>query len=141
MSPLSAALQAQAQQVVQRFQEVHGADCAFSEQEQWVLASSDFVSDALLAQPAWLATLREQPPAPGEWQHYAAWLQDELEEVRDEAQLMRTLRLFRRETLVRIAWGAGSGAVFDRRNAAAAERIGGNADRQRARLAVPNLLP
>ena len=30
-------------------------------------------------------------------------LQDELEEVRDEAQLMRTLRLFRRETLVRIA--------------------------------------
>ncbi|MBO2007193.1 hypothetical protein J4732_18270 [Serratia marcescens] len=45
-------MQAQAQQVVQRFQEVHGADCAFSEQEQWVLASSDFVSDALLAQPA-----------------------------------------------------------------------------------------
>ena len=109
MSPLSAALQAQAQQVVQRFQEVHGADCAFSEQEQWVLASSDFVSDALLAQPAWLATLREQPPAPGEWQHYAAWLQDELEEVRDEAQLMRTLRLFRRETLVRIAWAQAQG--------------------------------
>ena len=107
MSPLSAALQAQAQQVVQRFQEVHGADCAFS--EQWVLASSDFVSDALLAQPAWLATLREQPPAPGEWQHYAAWLQDELEEVRDEAQLMRTLRLFRRETLVRIAWAQAQG--------------------------------
>ncbi len=92
---------------MQRFQEVHGADSAFSEQEQWVLASSDFVSDALLAQPAWLATLREQPPAPGEWQHYAAWLQDELEEVRDEAQLMRTLRLFRRETLVRIAWAPG----------------------------------
>lgn len=94
---------------MQRFQEVHGADCAFSEQEQWVLASSDFVSDALLAQPAWLATLREQPPAPGEWQHYAAWLQDELEEVRDEAQLMRTLRLFRRETLVRIAWAQAQG--------------------------------
>lgn len=74
-----------------------------------MLASSDFVSDALLAQPAWLATLREQPPAPGEWQHYAAWLQDELEEVRDEAQLMRTLRLFRRETLVRIAWAQAQG--------------------------------
>ncbi len=96
---------------MQRFQEVHGADSAFSEQEQWVLASSDFVSDALLAQPAWLATLREQPPAPGEWQHYAAWLQDELEEVRDEAQLMCTLRLFRRETLVRIAWAQAQGCV------------------------------
>ena len=57
----------------------------------------------------WLATLREQPPAPGEWQHYAARLQDELEEVRDEAQLMRTLRLFRRETLVRIARAQAQG--------------------------------
>lgn len=109
MLPLSAALQAQAQQVVQRFREAQGANCAFSEQEQWVLASSDFVCDMLLSQPAWLATLREQPPAPGEWQHYAAWLQDDLQEVRDENGMMRALRLFRRETLVRIAWSQALG--------------------------------
>lgn len=104
MLPLSAALQAQAQNIVQRFQETQGAGCALSDQEQRVLASSDFVCDMLLNQPEWLETLRKQPPVAGEWQHYAAWLQDDLEEVRDEAQLMRVLRLFRRETLVRIAW-------------------------------------
>ncbi|WP_426506378.1 bifunctional [glutamate--ammonia ligase]-adenylyl-L-tyrosine phosphorylase/[glutamate--ammonia-ligase] adenylyltransferase [Serratia proteamaculans] len=109
MLPLSAALQTQAQNIVQRFQETQGADCALSDQEQWVLASSDFVCDMLLNQPEWLATLRKQPPVADEWQHYAAWLQDDLEEVRDEAQLMRALRLFRRETLVRIAWAQALG--------------------------------
>ncbi|MBC3377894.1 bifunctional [glutamate--ammonia ligase]-adenylyl-L-tyrosine phosphorylase/[glutamate--ammonia-ligase] adenylyltransferase [Serratia fonticola] len=104
MLPLSAALQLQAQNIVQRFQETQGAELMLSAAEQSVLASSDFVSDMLLGHPEWLVTLRQQPPVADEWQHYAAWLQDELEEVQDEAQLMRVLRLFRRESLVRIAW-------------------------------------
>lgn len=109
MLPLSTVLQDQARQVVQRFREAQGANCAFSEQEQWVLASSDFVCNMLLGQPAWLTTLREQPPTPGEWQHYAARLQGDLEEVRDEVGLMRALRLFRGATLVRIAWSQALG--------------------------------
>ena len=96
MLPLSSRLQVQAQSIVQRFQETQGADCVLSSQEQRVLASSDFVCDMLLSQPQWLETLRKQPPVADEWQHYAAWLQDTLEDVRDEAQLMRALRLFRR---------------------------------------------
>lgn len=104
MLPLSAALQLQAQNIVLRFQETQGAELMLSATEQSVLASSDFVSDMLLGHPDWLVTLRQQPPVADEWQHYGAWLQDELEEVRDEAQLMRELRLFRRENLVRIAW-------------------------------------
>ncbi len=39
-----------------------------------------------------------------EWQHYAAWLQEALCNVSDEAGLMRELRLFRRRIMVRIAW-------------------------------------
>ncbi|PVZ85152.1 bifunctional [glutamate--ammonia ligase]-adenylyl-L-tyrosine phosphorylase/[glutamate--ammonia-ligase] adenylyltransferase [Serratia sp. S1B] len=104
MLPLSAALQRQAQIIVQRFQETLGTDMVLSNTEQAVLVSSDFVSDMLLHHPEWLETLRKQPPVADEWQHYAAWLQDSLEEVRDEAQLMQVLRLFRRESLVRIAW-------------------------------------
>ncbi|ERK09940.1 Glutamate-ammonia-ligase adenylyltransferase [Serratia fonticola AU-AP2C] len=104
MLPLSAALQLQAQNIVQRFQETQDAELMLSAAEQSVLASSDFVSDMLLGHPEWLVTLRQQPTVADEWQHYAAWLQDELEEVQDEAQLMRVLRLFRRESLVRIAW-------------------------------------
>ncbi|MHC5176123.1 bifunctional [glutamate--ammonia ligase]-adenylyl-L-tyrosine phosphorylase/[glutamate--ammonia-ligase] adenylyltransferase [Serratia rhizosphaerae] len=104
MSPLSVTLQAQAKQAVQRFQEVNGSEWVFDEREQQALASSDFISDTLLNHPEWLTTLRQQPPAADECQHYAAWLQDMLDEVSDEAALMRELRLFRRETLVRIAW-------------------------------------
>ncbi|MFI8417191.1 bifunctional [glutamate--ammonia ligase]-adenylyl-L-tyrosine phosphorylase/[glutamate--ammonia-ligase] adenylyltransferase [Serratia sp. NPDC078593] len=104
MLPLSATLQAQAEQIVQRFQEVQGDNVTFTTEEQQVLASSDFISDMLLNHPDWLETLRKQPPCPDEYRHYAAWLQDLLEEVHDETQLMRVLRRFRRETLVRIAW-------------------------------------
>jgi len=104
MLPLSAVLQAQAQKVMQHFREVYGAGYLFSLQEQWVLASSNFVSDMLLSQPTWLERLRQQPPTPDEWQHYTAWLQKDLEKVRDEAELMHVLRLFRCEMMVRIAW-------------------------------------
>ncbi len=105
MLPLSAVLQAQAHQVVQHFREVHCASYLFSSQEQWVLASSNFVSDMLLGQPTWLEGLRQQPPTPNKWQHYTAWLQKDLEKVHDEAGLMHVLlRLFRCEMLACIAW-------------------------------------
>lgn len=131
MLPLSAALQLQAQNIVQRFQETQGAELKLSAAEQSVLASSDFVSDMLLGHPEWLVTLRQQPPVADEWQHYAAWLQDELEEVQDEAQLMRVLRLFRRESGAHCL-GAGSAAMYHARNATTAECSGRNADRQRS---------
>ncbi|MFC0228275.1 bifunctional [glutamate--ammonia ligase]-adenylyl-L-tyrosine phosphorylase/[glutamate--ammonia-ligase] adenylyltransferase [Serratia aquatilis] len=104
MLPLSAALQVQAQDIVQRFQETQGNGVVLSAAEQSVLASSDFVSDMLLGHPEWLDRLRKQPPVADEWQRYSGQLQGLLEEVRDEAQLMRVLRLFRRENLARIAW-------------------------------------
>lgn len=119
MLPLSAVLQAQAQQVVQHFREVHGACYLFSPQGQWLLASSDFVSDMLLGQPTWLERLRQQPPMPDEWQHYTAWLQKDLEKVHDEAGLMHVLRLFRCEMLVRIAWVQADAPMHHRRNATA----------------------
>ena len=48
--------------------------------------------------------MRDQPPQPDEWQHYAAWLNQALSTVDSEASLMRELRLFRRRMLVRVAW-------------------------------------
>lgn len=75
-----------------------------SEQAQAVLAFSDFVCDSLVAHPAWLQELERSPTEADEWQHYAAWLHHELQDVRDEAALMKALRLFRRRMMVRIAW-------------------------------------
>ena len=53
--------------------------------------------------PEWLTELESQPPQADEWQHYAAWLQEALCNVGDEAGLMHELRLFRRRIMVRIA--------------------------------------
>ena len=75
-----------------------------SAEAQAVLTFSDFVCDSMVAHPAWLLELEQRPPEAQEWQHYAAWLQSELQEVDDEAALMRALRLFRRRIMVRIAW-------------------------------------
>ena len=58
----------------------------------------------MIAHPEWLTELQSQPPQADEWQHYAAWLQEALSNVSDEAGLMRELRLFRRRIMVRIAW-------------------------------------
>ena len=58
----------------------------------------------MIAHPEWLTELESQPPQADEWQHYAAWLQEALSNVSDEAGLMRELRLFRRRIMVRIAW-------------------------------------
>lgn len=75
-----------------------------SEEARAVLAVSDFVGDSVVAYPAWLQTLQQEAPKADEWQHYAAWLQQDLQDVHDEAALMKALRFFRRRIMVRIAW-------------------------------------
>ncbi|MFS2221122.1 bifunctional [glutamate--ammonia ligase]-adenylyl-L-tyrosine phosphorylase/[glutamate--ammonia-ligase] adenylyltransferase [Pantoea sp. B65] len=75
-----------------------------STQQQAVLAFSDFISENLAMHPQWWLQLQQSAPEPGEWQHYAQWLDVQLAAVSDETTLMRELRLFRRHMLVRIAW-------------------------------------
>ncbi|MDU1107056.1 MAG: bifunctional [glutamate--ammonia ligase]-adenylyl-L-tyrosine phosphorylase/[glutamate--ammonia-ligase] adenylyltransferase, partial [Enterobacter sp.] len=77
---------------------------SLSEQAKSVLAFSDFVQESITANPDWLAELENAPPQADEWRHYAGWLQTALEDVADEATLMRVLRQFRRRVMVRIAW-------------------------------------
>ena len=72
--------------------------------EQGALVFSDFMLENLTRQPEWWHHLQQQPPQSTEWQHYPEWLAEKLAEVTDENALMRTLRLFRRHMLTRIAW-------------------------------------
>ncbi|PIJ49487.1 bifunctional glutamine synthetase adenylyltransferase/deadenyltransferase [Erwinia sp. OLTSP20] len=69
-----------------------------------VCTFSDFISEALLSHPQWWQRLLQQQPSPDEHNDYRAELMQQLAEVQDENQLMRALRLFRREKLMRIAW-------------------------------------
>ena len=75
-----------------------------SSQAQSVMTFSEFVEQSLVAQPQWLAELESAPPQADEWRHYGDWLAEQLQEVTDEAALMRELRQFRRRMMVRIAW-------------------------------------
>jgi glutamate-ammonia-ligase adenylyltransferase len=103
-----------------------------------VLAFSDFVQESVpLTRTGW-RSLRT-PPQADEWRHYAGWLQTALEDVADEATLMRELRQFRRRVMVRIAW-AQALELVRREHAAAAKRAGADADCRRARLALRRLL-
>lgn len=102
MKPLSSPLQQYWQTVVERLPEPL-AEESLSAQAKSVLTFSDFVQDSVIAHPEWLTELESQPPQADEWQHYAAWLQEALSNVSDEAGLMRELRLFRRRIMVRIA--------------------------------------
>ncbi|MDL5554961.1 bifunctional glutamine synthetase adenylyltransferase/deadenyltransferase, partial [Klebsiella pneumoniae] len=95
MKPLSSPLQQYWQTVVERLPEPL-AEKSLSAQAKSVLTFSDFVQDSVIAHPEWLTELESQPPQADEWQHYAAWLQEALCNVSDEAGLMRELRLFRR---------------------------------------------
>jgi glutamate-ammonia-ligase adenylyltransferase len=101
--PLSSQLQQQWQTVCERLPASLPAS-SLSEQAQQVLTFSDFVQESISAHPEWLAELETSPPQAQEWQQYAAWLQTALAEVADEATLMRVLRQFRRQVMVRIAW-------------------------------------
>ncbi|WJV61807.1 bifunctional [glutamate--ammonia ligase]-adenylyl-L-tyrosine phosphorylase/[glutamate--ammonia-ligase] adenylyltransferase [Pectobacteriaceae bacterium C52] len=101
--PLSEPLVAQAQCMMARLRE-QDVSTTFSEQEQAVLALSDFVSDALTLHADWWQEMHQQPPQPDEWRNYAQWLAVAMGEATDDNGLMRILRLFRRHILVRIAW-------------------------------------
>ncbi|MBY7250694.1 bifunctional [glutamate--ammonia ligase]-adenylyl-L-tyrosine phosphorylase/[glutamate--ammonia-ligase] adenylyltransferase [Enterobacter roggenkampii] len=101
--PLSSPLQQQWQTVCERLPESLPAS-SLSEQAKSVLVFSDFVQESIAVYPDWLAELENAPPQADEWRHYAAWLQAALEDVADEATLMRVLRQFRRRVMVRIAW-------------------------------------
>lgn len=88
MKPLSSPLQQYWQTVVERLPEPL-AEESLSAQAKSVLTFSDFVQDSVIAHPEWLTELESQPPQADEWQHYAAWLQEALSNVSDEAGLMR----------------------------------------------------
>jgi len=101
LSALPALLRNQAEEAARQL-EVPLA--SLSPEEAAGLAFSDFVLENLQQHPDWWQAIRDQPPQPDEWQHYAAWLNQALSTVDSEASLMRELRLFRRRMLVRVAW-------------------------------------
>ncbi|GKX56890.1 glutamate-ammonia-ligase adenylyltransferase [Leminorella grimontii] len=68
------------------------------------LALSDFVSESLTFRPDWLNELYRVAPQDDGLERYLEWLGAAMAEVTDEASLMRTLRLFRRQMLMRISW-------------------------------------
>ena len=103
MMPLSPQLQQHWQTVADRLP-VDFPVAELSPQARSVMAFSDFVEQSVIAQPGWLNELADSAPAAEEWRHYEAWLQERLQAVTDEAGLMRELRLFRRQMMVRIAW-------------------------------------
>ncbi|KAF6663677.1 bifunctional [glutamate--ammonia ligase]-adenylyl-L-tyrosine phosphorylase/[glutamate--ammonia-ligase] adenylyltransferase [Pantoea sp. EKM101V] len=101
LSALPALLRDQAEEAARQL----GVPLAsLSPEEAAGLAFSDFVLENLQQHPDWWQAMRDQPPQPDEWQHYAAWLNQVLSTVDSEASLMRELRLFRRRMLVRVAW-------------------------------------
>lgn len=101
LSALPALLRDQAEEAARQL----GVPLAsLSPEEAAGLAFSDFVLENLQQHPDWWQAIRDQPPQPDEWQHYAAWLNQALSTVDSEASLMRELRLFRRRMLVRVAW-------------------------------------
>ncbi len=112
MMPHSPQLQQHWQTVLARLPESF-SEKPFSEQAQLVLTFSDFVQDSLIAHPDWLAELESAPPQADEWLTYADALRQALETVTDEASLMRALRLFRRRTMVRIAWAQSLSLVAE----------------------------
>ncbi|MGL5969222.1 MAG: bifunctional [glutamate--ammonia ligase]-adenylyl-L-tyrosine phosphorylase/[glutamate--ammonia-ligase] adenylyltransferase [Kluyvera sp.] len=112
MTPLSSQLQQHWQTLSERAPEAFAMD-SLSAEAQAVVTFSDFVSQSLLTYPEWLTSLESSPPQADEWQQYAGWLQAELSEVHDEAALMRTLRVFRRRIMVRIAWAQALSLVSE----------------------------
>ncbi|WP_114192280.1 bifunctional [glutamate--ammonia ligase]-adenylyl-L-tyrosine phosphorylase/[glutamate--ammonia-ligase] adenylyltransferase [Edaphovirga cremea] len=104
MLPLTPELDAQAETVLQRLTPSLSGSSVPDGYDRAALALSDFVSDSLVAHPEWWQALHQQPPEPQEFEHYPLWLAQALHEVSDEASLMHTLRLFRRQILTRISW-------------------------------------
>lgn len=76
----------------------------FSEQEQQFFAFSPFATEHLCTNPQWLIDIRQTPPAGDEWQTYQTQLSERLVDIENEDDLMRILRHFRHQQLIRIAW-------------------------------------
>lgn len=75
----------------------------YSEQEALIFAGSDFVAEQCIRHPDWLSALRNTPPQPDEWQDYATRLTEMMADAAQEEEVMRVLRLFRYQMLMRIA--------------------------------------
>lgn len=75
----------------------------YSEQEEMIFAGSDFVAEQCIRHPDWLSALRNTPPQPDEWQDYATRLTEMMADAAQEEEVMRVLRLFRYQMLMRIA--------------------------------------
>lgn len=75
----------------------------YSEQEALIFAGSDFVAEQCIRHPDWLSALRNTPPQPDEWQDYAGRLTEMMVDAAQEEDVMRVLRLFRYQMLMRIA--------------------------------------
>ncbi|QGY30612.1 bifunctional [glutamate--ammonia ligase]-adenylyl-L-tyrosine phosphorylase/[glutamate--ammonia-ligase] adenylyltransferase [Pantoea cypripedii] len=99
--PLSALMQAQLTSAAEK---LNVSPDVLTPEQAGALAFSDFIVDNLQQHPEWWQQLQQHPPEPDEWQSYASWLNQTLQNVDGEASLMRELRLFRRHMLVRIAW-------------------------------------
>ncbi len=99
--PLPPLLRAQAMKAAERFMP---SPHQLTSEQQSVLAFSDFITENLSRHDEWWQLIQQPPPQSEEWRHYATWLQAQLAGVREEAVLMRQLRLFRRHMLTRIGW-------------------------------------
>ncbi|EKT60052.1 bifunctional [glutamate--ammonia ligase]-adenylyl-L-tyrosine phosphorylase/[glutamate--ammonia-ligase] adenylyltransferase [Providencia sneebia] len=104
MHPFPEQLKYQREHVVTRLAE-HVSDLLpLTDFECTFLSFSDFALKQVLAHPHFLTHIRECSPQPNEWQSYASLVAVELENVLDEDHLMRVLRTFRNQMLIRIAW-------------------------------------
>lgn len=92
-------------ELLQQWQKISGQYAApLTDDAHAVIAFSEFVGNSFISWPEWIDELQAAPPEAGEWRHYAAWLDEALQDVNDESALMRVLRQFRRRVMVRIAW-------------------------------------
>ncbi len=136
MLPLSPVLQSHARSLLEQWRE-HPEHLPLPEEASLaVLASSQFVTDSLLAFPQWWHEIEQNPPQSQEWQFYRQWLEASLTGVSDEAGLMKALRLFRTPDTHPHCLVAGGTNQRSERHAATAERACRVTDRQRPRLAV-----
>lgn len=76
----------------------------FSESEQQFFAFSPFATEHLRVNPQWLTDIRKNPPSGVEWQNYETQLTAMLANIDNEDAVMRILRQFRHQQLIRIAW-------------------------------------
>ncbi|WP_272690318.1 bifunctional [glutamate--ammonia ligase]-adenylyl-L-tyrosine phosphorylase/[glutamate--ammonia-ligase] adenylyltransferase [Providencia sp. PROV152] len=104
MHPFPELLHRQRQHVLARLADQQSELLPLNDEEMTVLSFSDFVLKQVLSHSRFLQNIRQSEPKPDEWQHYTSWLAEDLASVVDEEHLMRVLRIFRHQMLVRAAW-------------------------------------